>query len=92
MSEKERVEAEIRSVLAKETSAVSLSERLFSPAGLFSQLASSHEERQTLVRSTLFQEAQARFRKLQYQEADEFARAVATVPEGYVVKIERVGG
>lgn len=92
MTEKERVEVGIRSILATESSAVSLSEKLFSPAGLFSQLAGSDEERQALVRSSLFREAQARFRQLQYQEAEVFSRAVPNVPDGYVVKIEKVGG
>ena len=92
MTEKELVEAEIQAALTEETSALSLSEKLFSPGALFSRLASTEEERRVVVRSTLFHDAQARFRQLQFQEADLFAHVVSIVPEGYMVKIERIEG
>jgi len=90
MTDKQRVEAEIQAVLSAETSALSLSEKLFSPGALFSRLASTDEERRVLVRSSLFHEAQVRFRQLQFQEAELFSNAVSIVPEGYMVKIERI--
>jgi hypothetical protein len=70
-----------------------LSDRLFSPGGLFSRLAGTEEERRQLVQSPLFKEAQRRLSTLQQQEAEQFARAVeqaqAALPEsGYRLKME----
>jgi hypothetical protein len=95
MTDRERVEALIREALAAETSAAALSEKLFSPAGLFSALAPTEPERQAVVRSELFKQAQARFRQLQQTEAAAFARAVeqaeAALPHGgHWVKWEHV--
>jgi hypothetical protein len=94
MTEREQVEEQVREVLATETQAITLSDKLFSPNGLFSQLAGTLEERRALVRSPLFTRAQDRFRELQYQEAAAFAQTVqharAALPEGsYRVKLER---
>ena len=87
--DKERLEQEIREALAQETTAIALSEKLFSPDGLFSRLASTEDERKVLVRSPLFKAAQKRFRELQFKEADTFSKMVPKVPDGYVVKIEK---
>ncbi len=95
MTERERVEQEIREVLESETHAIPLSNRLFSPGGLFSHLASTEEERRALVRTPLFKQAQRRFMALQRAEAELFAKvaeqAKAVMPHGgYVLKLEQV--
>ena len=93
MTDRERLEEQIREVLMTETTAIRLSDRLFSPGGLFSQLANEESERRLLVQSPLFQEAQQRLSLLEQKEAAEFARAVeqarAALPESdYRLKIE----
>jgi hypothetical protein len=95
MSDRERIESQIREVLAAEGSAASLSEKLFSPAGLFNALAPTEADRRQIVRSLLFREAQARFRELQLAEGAAFAKAVEeaeiTFPSGgHRVKLEHV--
>jgi hypothetical protein len=85
----QEVEQEIRNVLATESSAITLSDKLFSPAGLFSLLATTFEERKVLVVSPLFKEAQQRLRELQRQELAAFDAALTQMPTGYAVKIER---
>ena len=86
MIDHERLEAQIREVLASENNAAALSEKLFSPTGLFNALATAQADRHMVVRSELFKQAQARFRQLQQTEAAAFARAVeqaeAAMPEG----------
>jgi len=93
MTAREQVEAQIREALASETSAAALSDKLFSPAGLFNALAPTEPERRAVVRTDLFRQAQARFRELQQAEAAAFARAVeqadATFPhDGHRIKVE----
>jgi hypothetical protein len=88
------LEQQIRDLLAVETRATSLSDKLFSPTGLFSRLAQSQEERRVLVQSPLFKEAQKRFRELQYQEAEAFSHATdqasaAGLPPGWLMKLEK---
>jgi hypothetical protein len=86
MTEREQIEQQIREVLASESAAVVLSDRLFGPGGLFGRLANSEEERRMVAQSPLFKEAQRRLTELQEVEAEEFARAVqkahAAVPRG----------
>jgi hypothetical protein len=86
MTERERIEEQILQVLAKETHAIPLSNKLFSPDGLFSQMASTEEERRIVAQRPLFKQAQRRLTELQRKEALEFARAVhqaqAAIPEG----------
>jgi hypothetical protein len=94
MTERERAEQQIREVLATETSAIPLSDKLFHPDGLFNQLARTEEERRIVAQSSLFQQAQRRLTELQQSEAAKFTRAVtqaqADMPErGYVLKLER---
>lgn len=95
MTEREQIEQQIREVLESEEQAIPLSNKLFSPSGLFSRLASTEEERRVLVQSPLFKEAQRRFRTLQRSEVKEFARVVeqarAAAPESkYLLKLEQV--
>jgi hypothetical protein len=95
MTDRERIEAQIRQVITAEGSAATLSEKLFSPNGLFNTLAPSDAERQAIVRSELFRDAQARFRQLQISEGAVFARAVeeagsAFPSTGHRMKLEHV--
>jgi hypothetical protein len=95
--EHEQIEAEIRDALALAVRGIPLSDRLFSPGGLFSRLASTEDERRQLVSTPLFQQAQRRLTELMKQEAEEFGKAVrsseAAFPkESHLHKIERTGG
>lgn len=90
----QQVEQEILAVLAQENTAVGISDKLFTPDGLFSRLASTEVERRAMVQAPLFRQAQKRFRELQFKEAEEFQRATATMQgtelgKHYAVKIER---
>jgi hypothetical protein len=76
MSDRGQIESQIHEVLATEGGAASLSEKLFSPTGLFALLAPDEAARREIVRSELFRKAQARFRELQQAEATAFVRAV----------------
>src|SRR5262245_29290126 len=49
MTDRDRLERQIREALSTETSAAALSEKLFSPTGLFSALAPTEPERQVVV-------------------------------------------
>ena len=94
MTQRERIEQQIREVLATEHEAIKLSNRLFQPDGLFNQLATTEEERRTIAASPLFREAQRRLSELQKREAAEFAEAVrqtqTALPSGdYLLKWER---
>jgi hypothetical protein len=96
MTKREQIEQQIRELLATESQALLLSDKLFSPSGLFSQLASTEQERRTIARSTLFKEAQWRLTALQQAEAATFSRVVRQVqdssPDGSVrFKIEQAG-
>lgn len=68
--EHEQIELQIRHVLSTEARAIALSEALFRRGGLFSQLAASRAEREALVQTPLFQEAQRRLSDLQQKEMD----------------------
>ena len=70
------IEQRIRDALASEQDAISLSNRLFSPDGLFNQLAASEVERRSIVETSLFKEAQHRLSVLKRKEAHDFARTV----------------
>ena len=73
------IEQEIQRILATETSAVALSEKIFSPDGLFAKLASTYEERKALIHSALYQSALERFHELQSSEMEAFRQAVASL-------------
>jgi len=77
--QRELIEEQIREVLAKETQAIVLSQKLFHPTGLFGQLATTEAERRVVAQSGLFREALRRLSDLQRVEAAAFARAVAQV-------------
>ena len=95
MSNREAIEQQIREVLTTETHAIPLSEKLFSPNGLFNELAKYETDRRAVVATALFQEAQRRLSAMQLAEAAEFTHRVANLnanaPElGYVIKWEHV--
>lgn len=83
MTDREQIEADIRTLLATETRATVLSNKLFSPPyGLFCRLGPTEEERREIGRGELFRQAQRRVRELQYRDADRLA-ALPTQPRGY---------
>jgi hypothetical protein len=94
-ADRERIETEIRNLLAAESSAVVLANKLFSPQGLFNQLGGTVEDRERAAQSPLFKEALRRLAELRKAEAAEFASAVARaraeLPTGeYLLKLEPV--
>jgi hypothetical protein len=86
MAERENVEERIREILATETQAIPLGNKLFSPQGLFNQLAETEQERRRVAQSSLFREAQKRLTELQRTEAEAFAKVVdqahSAIPPG----------
>jgi hypothetical protein len=74
-------ERQIRELLVTETRATTLSNKLFTPDGLFNQIAHNDEERRELVTTDLWRDAQARLRELQYQEAAALAEATKVIHE-----------
>ena len=81
MSDREQIEEQIQEALAAETSAILLSNKLFSPDGLFARLADTEEERRIVARSPLFREALKRLSELQKTEFAEFTRTVRRFEE-----------
>jgi hypothetical protein len=79
MSKRAQIEQQIRDAIANASDAFLLSRQLFTPDGLFNQLAGTDEERREVVRSPLFKHAQRRFSELQRKQAAEFAEAVERV-------------
>jgi len=61
----DQIEAQIQQVLDTETTAMNLSDKLFRPGALFSQLAKNEDERKVISKSLLFQTALKRFLELQ---------------------------
>jgi hypothetical protein len=76
MKHNQAVEREIREILASESDAISLSNQLFSPQGLFNRLAKTEADRTAVAGSALFKEAQKRLFELKRIEAAQFAKAV----------------
>jgi hypothetical protein len=89
-----QIEQQIRDVLATEGQALALSNRLFSPDGLFCQLAQTEQERRLVAQSPLFKQAQRRLTELQQKEGAAFTQAVqragAALQSGdYWLKLEQ---
>lgn len=76
---REQIEDEIAGLVANETRASVLSERLFDPSGLFGQLASTETERAKVVLTPLFRRAQRRLSDLQRAESIRFTAAIQGV-------------
>lgn len=74
MPQHERIEQEIREILATESGAVALSNKLFRPGGLFSQMADGADQRRHVAESPLFQQALARLNELERKDAADFAK------------------
>ena len=82
MTEREQIEAEIRELLATETRAIVLSNKLFQQGtGLFARLGTTEEERRAIIQNELFSTAQARVREIQYRDADALREAVEVLNE-----------
>ena len=93
MPEVEQIEKEIREILSAETRAIPFSNRLFSPAGLFNQLANTEEQRRVIAQSPLFKQAQQRFLELQRTEIAQFSGALrhahaALSGENFFIRLE----
>ncbi|MBI1918269.1 MAG: hypothetical protein HYS12_26555 [Planctomycetes bacterium] len=93
MTEREQLEDQIRQALANETSAILLSNKLFTPDGLFYRLATTEEERRVVAQSPLFRQALDRLAELRRTEVAEFVRVVqqaqAGAPGVSLFKVER---
>lgn len=76
MTNNVQIETRIRELIAGESDAVTLSNLLFTPNGLFSQLAANEEERRALTKTPLFKEAQQRVATLRKMEAQRFSQSV----------------
>jgi hypothetical protein len=76
MTDKSAIEAQIQEILHTESDALALSNKLFSPRGLFNQLAEDQAERELIVQTPLFEEAQRRLAHLRRCEAAQFSRNV----------------
>jgi len=81
MSDRKQIEEQIQEALAAETSAVLLSNKLFSPDGFFSRLADTEEERRIVAQSPLFREALKPLSELKKAEFAEFTRTVRRFEE-----------
>lgn len=69
MTEHETIEQEIRSLLTAEMSATSFSNRVFGQfTGLFSKLGKTREQRESIIQSELWKQAQDRFHELLRRE------------------------
>lgn len=95
MRDKTLVEQQIRAILDTENDALALSHKLFSPGGLFNQLAKTEAERRRVAQSSLFKAAQQRLSDLQRKEAAAFSKSVQLAQEKLpgddrLVRIERV--
>jgi len=76
---REEVETEIQTLLATETSAIRLSNALFTPGGLFGKLFSTPEEKKAVLNSPLFDQANRRLSELQLQEVARFKKSEKTM-------------
>jgi hypothetical protein len=76
MNSDQPLEGQIRDVLDSEHDAISLSDKLFSPHGLFSRMATTESECRAVAQSELFKEAQTRLAELRRIEAESFSKAI----------------
>lgn len=74
------IRQQVLEILANETQAGILSDKLFSPQGLFAQVATTPEQRSAVIRDPLFRQAMARFMELQRSEAVKFEEEVRRLP------------
>ena len=76
---RDEVERQIRELLATETRAVTLSNKLFTPDGLFNQIAHTQDERRAVTQTDLWREAMTRLRELQSREAEALDEATQVI-------------
>ncbi|MFO0966324.1 MAG: hypothetical protein U0793_12175 [Gemmataceae bacterium] len=67
----------VERVLATESSASGLGDRLFSTSGLFVAWTKTEEDRRSLTKTAIFKIAQTRFRELQMKDGARFSEAIA---------------
>ena len=80
MTDRERLEQEIRDLLTADLSSVEFSNRVFGQFhGLFPRLGPTEAERRVIVQSELWKQAQDHVRELERQEVDR-RRAVRPAP------------
>lgn len=65
-----QIENQIRELLVTESNCGVLSDKLFGPNGLFSQLGPTSDDRIRIGRSPLFKDAQKRIRLMERQQAE----------------------
>ena len=82
MDERDQIETEIRGLLTADLDAVTLSNRLYQQGtGLFVRLGTTPEERQAIVQSALWKEAQTRVRELEARDLARFREVAQKVEE-----------
>ena len=94
MKNSKTIEEQIRAILDEEIDAISLSNQLFSPDGLFNQMATTEAERRKVAQSALFKQALTRLSHLQGKEGSNFSAAVRQAQknlaaENCLLKFER---
>ena len=78
---REAAERTIRSLFLAELSAAAFSNKLFTPDGLFNQIAHNEQERREVVKTELWRDAMVRLRELQYQDAATLADVTRLIGE-----------
>ena len=78
----QQIEKQIRDVLDAENNGWVLSDKLFGPGGLFSQLGPTAEDRIRVGKSPLFNEAQKRIREFQRKQAQVLRREARSIRIG----------
>jgi hypothetical protein len=92
---RDEAERQIRELLTTEDRAVVLSNKLFTPDGLFNQIAHTPEERRELTKTDLWRDAMARMRELESREAEALNEATKVLsqhlpPGRYRIRLEPV--
>jgi hypothetical protein len=79
MSDHERIESEIHSLLTADMTSTEFSNRVFGQFhGLFPQLGTTEADRRLIVQSDLWKRAKARLRDLEKRDLERLRRGAAT--------------
>jgi hypothetical protein len=89
---REEAEHEIRELLTTETRAVVLSNKLFTPDGLFNRIAHTEAERREVINTSLWRDAQARLRELEDREIATFSQATRGLLDGLLTAASKCKG
>jgi hypothetical protein len=81
------VEEKIEEALAAANDSTALSNLLFTPDGLFNQIAHNEQERRALSQTPLFRRAMARVSELRRAEVQAILRGEKQVPPGPGIRI-----